>query len=76
MPVTRIVLKDGELTTSQKINERIRLLCNVDEETFYGSIGNARIKNIGFCGIGTDIVTGYMEGLRRGLYGPAKGDSK
>jgi hypothetical protein len=55
MPLIKRKLKDGELSIPDQVREKIRVLCEVDKETFYSnSIGNFGA---------TDLVRGFLYGL-------------
>ena len=52
MPVIKVKLKDGDISFSEKIDERIRTICGMDKEDFYG-----------MCGRGADVKLGFLNGL-------------
>jgi hypothetical protein len=51
MPLIKRKLKDGEHSTCDLVREKIRVLCEVDKETFYGDLGTP------------NLVRGFLYGL-------------
>ena len=51
MPVIKRTVEEGQ-SFMEQINERIRTLCEIRKEDFYGS-----------CGCEQDVKTGFLHGL-------------
>jgi hypothetical protein len=62
MPVIKRTLKEGEFSTIEEVYERIRVFCNVDEETFYGSPGAAKHRCIQ-SDYGCYLIRGFLAGM-------------
>jgi hypothetical protein len=55
--LTRIKLKDGELSIPQQVEERIREECGVSKESFYGSAGAAQEHDFQHGNRGLDLTS-------------------
>jgi hypothetical protein len=54
--IIKKTLKEGELSIIEKVHERIRTICSIDEETFFCSPHNPSDR-------GCDIIAGFLNGL-------------